>query len=92
MASPSLSCILEPSAGKSSSISGVIRNKLFHRDLWHAENRPIHWDVVAVRYDRMLLEWETQYDRIQLDLQQQARTGMHLSREQVGFRFDRPKS
>lgn len=48
--------------------------------------------VVAVRYDRMLLEWETQYDRIQLDLQQQARTGMHLPREQVGFRFDRPKS
>ena len=50
-----------------------------------------HWDVAAIRYDRMLLEWEQQYDRIQLDLQQQGRDGSHLPREQVGFRFDRPQ-
>ena len=85
--------LVMPYASRLGSLRDMTKElKLFHRDLWHAENRPIHWDVVAVRYDRMLLEWETQYDRIQLDLQQQARTGMHLPREQVGFRFDRPKS
>ena len=84
--------LVMPYASRLGSLRDMTKElKLFHRDLWHAENRPIHWDVVAVRYDRMLLEWETQYDRIQLDLQQQARTGMHLPREQVGFRFDRPK-
>ena len=85
--------LVMPYASRLGSLRDMTKElKLFHRDLWHAENRPIHWDVVAVRYDRMLLEWETQYDRIQLDLQQQARTGMHLPREQGGFRFDRPKS
>ena len=44
--------------------------KLFHQNLWRQENRPIHWDVVSIRYDRMLLEWEREYDRIQLDVQQ----------------------
>jgi len=84
--------LIMPYASRLGSLRDMTKElKLFHRDLWRGENRPIHWDVAAIRYDRMLLEWEQQYDRIQLDLQQQGRDGSHLPREQVGFRFDRPQ-
>ncbi|MDD3108783.1 MAG: glycoside hydrolase family 20 zincin-like fold domain-containing protein [Alistipes sp.] len=82
--------LIMPYASRLGSLRDMTKElKLFHGDLWRRENRPLHWDVVAIRYDRMLLEWEQENDRIQLDLQQLG-SGSHLPREQVGFRFDRP--
>lgn len=83
--------LIMPYASRLGSLRDMTKElKAFHRDLWRYENRPFHWEVVGARYDRMLLEWEMQNDRISLDLQQFGRTGTHLPREEAGFRFDRP--
>ena len=80
--------LVMPYASRLGSLRDMTKElKLFHQNLWRQENRPIHWDVVSIRYDRMLLEWEREYDRIQLDVQQ-AGSGTHLPREKVGFLFD----
>lgn len=82
--------LIMPYASRLGSLRDMTKElKMYHRDLWRSENRPFHWDVVAIRYDRMLLEWEQEYDRIQVDLQQAGKTGTHLPRERVGFCFDR---
>ncbi len=83
--------LIMPYASRLGSLRDMTKElKAFHRDLWRYENRPFHWEVVGARYDRMLLEWEMQNDRISLDLQQFGRTQTHLSREEAGFRFERP--
>lgn len=83
--------LIMPYASRLGSLRDMTKElKAFHRDLWRYENRPFHWEVVGARYDRMLLEWEMQNDRISLDLQQFGRTQTHLPREEAGFRFERP--
>ena len=84
--------LIMPYASRLGSLRDMTKElKTFHHDLWQYENRPYHWDVVGIRYDRMLLEWEQENNRIQLDLQQLG-SGSHLPREKVGFAFERPSA
>lgn len=62
--------------------------KAFHKVVWDKENRPYHWDLIEARYMKMLMEWDEENDRINVDLQQFGTTGKHLPKTEVGFGFD----
>jgi hexosaminidase len=63
--------------------------KAFHEDLWKRENRPFHWSIIEARYMQMLLEWDSEYNRIQYDIIQANTSGKHLPRGEVGFLFEK---
>lgn len=81
--------LLVPYASRMGDLRDMTKElKAFHKAMWDKENRPYHWDVIETRYLKMMMEWETEGERISADLQQFGTTGKHLPKTEVGFGFD----
>lgn len=85
--------LVMPYASRLGSLRDMTKElKMYHEDLWKTENRPFHWDVVEAKYMHLLMAWHEMELRIREDLRySEVNPGEHLSREEVGFHFDRPQ-